>query len=35
MLGAVLKEKNLLNKPESIFSFHESSVQLINKPGKN
>jgi hypothetical protein len=34
MLEVVQKGNNLLKKLQSVFSFDESAIQLINKPGK-
>ncbi|CAH1975463.1 unnamed protein product [Acanthoscelides obtectus] len=34
LLGNVLRENNLLNKPQNIFSLDETGLQLNNNPGK-
>ncbi|CAH1996409.1 unnamed protein product [Acanthoscelides obtectus] len=34
LLGNVLRENNLLNKPQNIFNLDETGLQLNNNPGK-
>ncbi|CAH2019443.1 unnamed protein product [Acanthoscelides obtectus] len=34
LLGNVLTENNLLNKPQNMFNLNETGLQLNNNPGK-